>query len=303
MKHLPIIRPPRLRKGDTVGIISPGGPVEENELQPGLRFLEESGFRVRLGPHALDKKGYLAGDDSDRLDDLHAMFKDLEIRAVCCTRGGYGTMRILDRIRYDLIRETPKILVGFSDITALLLSVFTKTGLLAFHGPMVRQINNIGVHAFAALLEALGSSDAQRLEFPRARILVPGKAEGVLLGGNLCLISHLVGTPYLPSFQGSILFLEDRGEPLYRIDRMLTHLRLSGHLEGVSAIVAGQFEDCGEPGDIDDLLSHFGKNLSVPVMSGIPVGHGARNVPLPVGGRARLDTAGSSLHLVEPCVI
>ena len=302
MKHLPIIKPPRLQEGDTVGVISPAGPVEAAELRPGLEFLKQRDFRVLLGPHALDKKGYLAGDDQTRLDDFHGMFSNPEVRAIFCSRGGYGTMRILDRIHYDLVRENPKIFVGFSDITALLLCLRTKAGLIPFHGPMIRQIKDIGVHNFSVLLDLLETPDQHTLELPGAKTLIPGRAEGALLGGNLCLLSHLVGTSFLPSLEGSILFLEDRGEPLYRIDRMLTHLRLAGHLEGISGLIAGQFQDCGDPGDIDDLLFQFAKDLAVPVISGAPIGHGDNNIPLPLGVKAELRTTGPSLRLLEPCV-
>jgi len=302
MKHVPIMKPPRLRKGDLVGVISPAGPVEEDELRPGLAFLEQRDFRVLLGPHALDKEGYLAGDDSSRLDDFHAMFSNPEVRAIFCTRGGYGSMRILERIHYDLVRENPKIIVGFSDITTLLLSLHTKAGLVTFHGPMIRQIKDIGVHNFSVLLDLLETPDQHTLGLPGARALLPGRAEGILMGGNLCLLSHLLGTSFLPSLEGSILFLEDRGEPPYRIDRMLTHLRLAGHLERISGLIAGQFEDCGERGAIDDLLFGFAKDLSVPVVSGAPIGHGNSNIPLPLGVPAELRTAGPSLRLLEPCV-
>ncbi|MBW2094850.1 MAG: LD-carboxypeptidase [Deltaproteobacteria bacterium] len=302
MQHLPIIRPPRLRKGDVVGVISPAGPVEEAELRPGLEFLDQEGFRVQLGSHALDKQGYLAGDDSARLNDFHAMFSNPEVRAIFCTRGGYGTMRILERIQYDLVRKNPKMFIGFSDITALLLSLLTKAGLVSFHGPMVRQIKDIGDHNFSLLLDLLETPGEQTLELPGARALLPGRAEGILIGGNLCVLSHLVGTSFLPSLEGSILFLEDRGEPLYRIDRTLTHLRLAGHLERISGLIAGQFEDCGERGAIDDLLFGFAKDLSVPVLSGAPIGHGDDNITLPLGVRAELRTTGPSLRLLEPCV-
>jgi len=298
----PVVKPARLRKGDLAGVVSPAGPVEEAELQAGIRFLEESGYRVRLGRHALEKSGYLAGEDSARLDDLHAMFGDPEVRAIFCTRGGYGGMRLLDRINYDVIRDAPKIFAGFSDITALLLSFFARAGLITFHGPMVRQIKTIGSQPFAALLETVGSSDLLSLEFPEARVLVDGEAEGVLIGGNLCLISHLVGTSFLPSFERSILFLEDTGEPLYRIDRMVTQLRLSGHLDGISGLIAGTFKECGERAAIDNLLAERARDLHIPVLSGVPFGHGASNSTLPIGVRAHLDAASRSLRLKEPCV-
>lgn len=285
-----------------MGVVSPSGPVEEGELVPGLEFLEKEGFRVKLGSHVHDREGYLAGVDSVRVDDLHAMFSDPEVRAIFCTRGGYGTMRILDRIQYDLVRENPKTIVGFSDITALLLSLSTKAGLVTFHGPMVRQIRDVGSRNFSVLLDMLRNPEEHTLELPGAKALVPGRAQGTLVGGNLCLLCHLAGTSFLPSFEGSILFLEDRGEPLYRIDRMLTHLRLAGQLDRLSGLVVGQFEDCGETEAIDDLIFSFARNLSIPVVSSAPIGHGNSNIPLPLGVKAELRTANPSLRLLEPCV-
>jgi len=302
MQQSPIIRPPRLQKGDMVGIISPAGPVEEAELGPGLDFLDQRGYKVRIGSHALSKKGYLAGDDSARLEDFHAMIRDREVHAVFCTRGGYGTMRVLDRIDYDLVRDNPKIMAGFSDITALLLSLFAKAGMVTFHGPMVRQVKDIGIGNFSALLDLVETPGEHTIELTGARTLVSGTAKGVLIGGNLCLLSHLVGTPFLPPLEGNILFLEDRGEPLYRIDRMLTHLRLAGHLDRISGLIAGQFEDCGEPGAMDDLLFRFAKDLSVPVVSGAPLGHGNSNIPLPLGVQAELRTTIPWLRLLEPAI-
>lgn len=302
MNGLAIIRPPRLRKGDAVGVISPAGPVEEDELGPGLDFLAQRGYEVKLGLHALDRKGFLAGDDAARLEDLHAMFGDPEVRAVFCTRGGYGTMRILQKIRYDLVRKNPKMIVGFSDVTALLVSLRAKSGLVTCHGPMIRQIKDIGVRNFSVLLEILEKPGERALDLSRARTVVPGSAEGVLMGGNLCLLSHLVGTPFLPPLEGSILFLEDRGEPPYRIDRMLTHLRLGGCLDHLSGLIGGQFHECGNSKEIDGIMRDLAADLSIPAVIGAPIGHGSDNTPLPLGVRAALSTTEPSLRLLEPCV-
>ncbi|MFZ0449441.1 MAG: LD-carboxypeptidase [Desulfatiglandaceae bacterium] len=302
MKHLPIIKPPGLRKGDLVGLISPAGPVEEKELKGGLALLDSKGLRVRLGAHVFDRKGYLAGEDASRLDDFHGMFSDPEVRAVFCTRGGYGTLRLLDKIQYDLIRKNPKILVGFSDVTSLLMALLKRTGLVTFHGSMFRNTAERNIGNIDDLLGLLGFSGNHRLVFEGTRTCVPGNGRGPLIGGNLNLISHLLGTPFLPSFSGCILFLEDIGEPLYRVDRMLTHLRLSGLLEGLRGIVAGEFKGCGEPEAIDRLLTEIAEDLHIPLISGFPLGHGFRNIPLPLGVTAELDTAGPSLTLMESCV-
>ncbi len=299
---LPIIKPPRLRKGGLVGLISPAGPVAEEGLKAGLARLHSKGLRVRLGAHVFDRKNYLAGEDASRLEDLHAMFRDPEVRAVFCTRGGYGTLRLLDKIQYDLIIKNPKILVGFSDITALLMASLKKTGLVTFHGSMFRNAGQKDTANIDDLLALLGFSGTHQPVFEGIRTLIPGKGRGPLIGGNMNLISHLLGTPFLPSFSGCILVLEDIGEPLYRVDRMLTHLRLSGQLEGLRGIVGGEFKECGEPEAIDRLLTEVAEDLHIPLISGFPLGHGFRNIPLPFGVTAELDTAGPSLTLMESCV-
>ncbi len=285
-----------------MGLISPAGPVAEEELKAGLALLDSKGLRVRLGAHVFDRKEYLAGEDAARLDDFHAMFSDPDVRALFCTRGGYGTLRLLDKIQYDLVRKNPKVLVGFSDVTALLLALLKRTGLVTFHGAMFRNAGQRDSANIDNLLDLLGFSSTHRLVFEGTRHLVPGKARGPLIGGNMNLISHLLGTPFLPSFSGCILLLEDIGEPLYRVDRMLTHLRLSGHLEGLSGIVAGEFKGCGERDAVDRLLTEVAEDLHIPLISGFPLGHGFRNIPLPLGVTAELDTVGPSLTLMESCV-
>jgi muramoyltetrapeptide carboxypeptidase len=285
----PLIRPPRLSSGDRIGVISPGGPVLPSELEPGLELLRESGFEVCLAPHLYARKGYLAGRDEERLDDLHAMFEDPETKGIICARGGYGSMRLLDRIRFDLITESPKILVGYSDITALLLAVTKMTGLVTFHGSMVKDLTLRDGKNWEMLRGLLTGSEAWTVPLDGVVLRVRGRAKGVLLGGNLSLICHLVGTPFLPSLDGCILFLEDKGEPLYRVDRMMTHLRLSGHLQGIAGLIAGDFGGCGDPGAIGDLLEAATEDLGIPVATGLPSGHGTENRPLPLGAPVAFD--------------
>ena len=299
---MPGIKPPRLETGDHIGIISPAGPVGESDLQGGLAILEASGFKARLAPHVYDTEGYLAGKDEARLDDLHVMLKDQEIKAVFCARGGYGSLRLLDRISYDLFRINPKILVGYSDITALLMAVHKKTGLITFHGPMVRELDRGHQGNWEGLLRLLTSDKPAKLDLSGCSVLVPGRAKGPLMGGNLSLICHLLGTPFLPSLDGCILFLEDRGEALYRLDRMLTHLALTGRLEGISGLIAGQFDGCGEEGDINRLLLEIVSESEIPLVTGFPVGHGKQNLALPIGLMADLNTALMTLTIKEACV-
>lgn len=296
------IKPPRLKEGDRIGIIAPAGPVLQDEIQPGLDFLESLGFEPVCSPHLFDQAGYLAGQDKARLKDLHAMFRNKKIKAVLCARGGYGTHRILQRLDYPLFSRNPKILVGYSDITALLCALFKKSGMITIHGPVLRDLLKGDGRNAALLLKLMTSDELTTVNFPSGTALKKGRGEGVVLGGNLSLICHLLGTPFLPSFKGKLLFMEEKGEPLYRIDRMLTHLLLSGELEKCAGLMIGTFEDCGDPACVIDLVRERCSRLNMPIMSGLPVGHGEHNVPLPIGARAVLDTGRMSLDIKEPCV-
>ena len=302
-QRLPLIKPPRLRPGDLIGIISPAGPVDESELKPDLELLEFSGFRIHIAPHVYDRHVYLAGDDEARLSDLHAMFQDRDIKAIICARGGYGTLRLLDKIDYDLIRENPKIIVGYSDITALLMAINKKTGLVTFHGPMVRGFSSLHDSSRKSLLNLISSNQPVSFSPITGNPLIPGRATGPLIGGNLSLICYVVGTPFLPSLDGCILFIEDRGEPLYRIDRMLTHLALTGQLKGLAGLIGGEFIECGDNSAIDNLLNTLASDLDIPLTTGFPVGHGLTNLALPFGMAAELDTSLMTLSILESCVI
>ena len=296
------IKPSRLNEGDRIGIIAPAGPVLQSEIQPGLDFLESLGFEPVCSPHLFEQAGYLAGEDRTRLKDLHVMFKDKKVRALLCARGGYGTHRILGNLDYPLFRQTPKIFVGYSDITALLFALFKKSGMITIHGPVLRDLLKGDGRNAALLLKLMTSDELTTVTFPSGAAIKKGRAQGVILGGNLSLICHLIGTPFLPSFRGKLLFIEEKGEPLYRIDRMLTHLLLSGELEKCAGLMVGTFEECGDPASVIDLVRERCSRLKMPILTGLPVGHGEDNVPLPIGARAVLDTETMSLELKEPCV-
>jgi muramoyltetrapeptide carboxypeptidase len=302
IRKLPIIKPPRLLKGDRIGIVSPAGPVDASDLRPGLELLEASGFSVRLAPHVYDRENYLAGKDEDRLSDLHDMLQDEEIKAVMCARGGYGSLRLLDGIRYDLISKAPKIIAGYSDITALLMAIHKHTGLITFHGPMVRGLAGNNGRNWESLLTLIASDRPVDMDLKQCTALLQGKASGPLIGGNLSLVCHLLGTPYLPSLEGCILFIEDRGESLYRVDRMLTYLALTGKLEGISGLIAGRFEECGNETDIHKRMKSIVSKLGIPLVTGFPVGHGQKNIALPLGLTAELDTEIMTLSIGETCV-
>ncbi|MFH1351209.1 MAG: LD-carboxypeptidase [Pseudomonadota bacterium] len=297
-----ILKPPRFQKGDSIGIIAPAGPVTENELRTGINILKSYNHEAVLAPHVFNNVGYMAGQDDQRLEDLHSMFQNKGVKAIFCARGGYGALRLLQGIEFELIRRNPKIIVGYSDITALLLAIYKKTGLVTFHGPAVREISQGHDKNLIALLDLIASDKLLELDLRGATVIAPGRAKGIFLGGNLSLITSLLGTPYMPSLKGAILFIEDKGEALYRIDRMLTHLKLSGSLGGLAGLMSGRFENCGEIQSINQLLLEKVSDLNIPVVSGLPVGHGQENMAVPLGLPAMLDTDRMTLAFAESCV-
>jgi muramoyltetrapeptide carboxypeptidase len=296
------IKPPRLKHGQEIGIIAPAGPVTQSEIQPGIDLLESFGYKVIPSPHLYHREGYVAGDDDTRLGDLHSMFHNKNIKAILCARGGYGTLRLLDKINFDLIRLNPKMILGYSDITTILWAIYKKTGLVTFHGPVVKDLAKKGSRDWESFFDLVSSDKLLKLNLTEGLALIPGQARGTLLGGNLSLICHLIGTHFMPSLKGAILFIEEKEEPLYRIDRMLTHLRLSGLLENLAGLIAGSFEGCGNTSSINQLLLDTLSHVDIPVVSGLPVGHGLENFPLPLGVMAALDTEQMTLSITEPCI-
>lgn len=279
-----------MKPGDEIGIISPAGPVKEEDLRKGREMLESAGFRVRMAGNVYHRLGYLAGEDNLRLQDLLTMLRTPRIKAIINTRGGYGSLRLLDKIAYDEIKREPKIIVGFSDITALLLAVHAKTGVVTFHGPVLKQLGSGDPQNLNNLLQVLGSDQPLRWNLADGKALSAGKVQGPLLGGNLSLICHLLGTPYMPPLEGAILFIEETKEPLFRIDRMLTHLKLSGSLAKLSGMVIGQMEGCGDKGAVEQLLLDMAGELNIALATGLNVGHGGKNLTVPLGVTAELDT-------------
>lgn len=291
------IIPKRLRRGDTIGIIAPAGPVTPDEIQPAIHILKDRGYRVREGTNLYKRQGYLAGSDEERLHDFHEMFRDNNVKAILCARGGYGTQRLLDKINFDIVRENPKFFIGYSDITALLLALNHMTGLVVCHGPMARNIRDHKEN-LDSMLTLLSSGNKTNLKLSGDNVLKKGKAVGRLLGGNLSIISSLSGTSFLPSFKECLLFIEERGEPLYKIDRMLTQLKLGGALDGIKGVIAGSFQDCeGIPGINGLLLDIFSSEC--PVYTGFPAGHGKVNLPILFGIEAELNTE-ELIFIIKP---
>jgi muramoyltetrapeptide carboxypeptidase len=295
-----IIKGNRLKKNQAVGVIAPGSPVSKSEIEKGLRLLESQHLKPILGKHLFDSAKYLAGYDIDRTSDLHHMFLDPDIKAIFCARGGYGTTRLLHMIDFDIIAQNPKIIVGFSDITALLFAIYKKTGLITIHGPTLSQLsknNNL-----APLLKLITTTYRPEITIKKGRVIKSGQAKGIILGGNLSIICSLCGTSFLPPLKNKILFIEEKGESPYRIDRMLTQLLLTNTLKELSAIIIGQIDDCGEKDTIEAIFEERLSGLTIPIISGLPVGHGEKNTSLPLGLPALLDTDNMVLKIEESAV-
>jgi muramoyltetrapeptide carboxypeptidase len=292
-------KPARLQQGDLIGVVAPGSAVDEGRVGEGVRMLERAGFRVRLGASVFSRVGYLAGRDSERLADLHAMFADPEVRGVIAARGGYGCGRLLAQLDVDLIAAHPKVFAGHSDLTFLLNHILQRAGLVTFHGPMVAGLSGHG-EAAEGLLRTI--SGARKQWHARAQEVVqPGMAEGRLVGGCLSILVSMLGTPYQVETRGRLLFLEEVNEKPFRIDRMLTHLRQAGALDGVAGVIFGEMAGCTAAPDelvtVLDVVREAFSSAPYPVAFGLPSGHGLGSVTLPLGVRAQL--AGERLTLLE----
>jgi muramoyltetrapeptide carboxypeptidase len=300
--------PRALRPGDTVMLVSPSGPAKPERVARGIELLTGWGLRPVLGPNVYARQGYFAGADALRAADLNAAFADPEVRGVLCTRGGYGAQRIVDAIDMDAVRRDPKVVAGFSDITALQLALWRSARLATVHGPGAAWLDERTPPASAeSLRAALMSTEpvvVKRVESEEtAPVAVPGTATGPLVGGNLSLIVSSVGTPDFPDLRGAILLVEDVGEAPYKVDRMLTHLRRAGALDKVAGVAVGQFTDCADGWAVtvaDVLIERLG-DLGVPVLGGLPIGHGTGQLTVPVGTSATLDADAGVLN-VSPAV-
>ncbi len=284
-----LIVPPFLNLGDTIGIATPASPYKSEALGEGIHVLKQWGFQVTLDRKRIGRKSYLAGTDRERAEELMGLFSDPGIKAILCSRGGYGAMRILDFLDFKKIKDHPKLFMGFSDVTVLLLALWKKAGLMAFHGPMVTTLPQLTAPALITVQTTLLGFYQIQIPLDANRAIRPGSARGILMGGNLTLLTHLIGTAYEPVWDQAILFLEDCGEDPYRVDRLFAHLRLSGCLEKVSAILLGKITGSNKKDLPLSLLKEILNDLNIPIWAGLPIGHGSRNIPLPVGAPAFLD--------------
>jgi muramoyltetrapeptide carboxypeptidase len=311
-----IVKPKRLRKGDLIGLVTPASPISDSSrIERGVQYLERLGYRVTIGEHVGKVCGYLAGTDDERLEDLHSLFADRRVRAIVAVRGGYGTPRLLSKLQYRLISQNPKILVGFSDITALQLALWRKCSLVTFHGPMagVEMANTMDTFTEELFWQTVTSTKkVGRISFPadvQPIALHPGKATGRLIGGNLSLIVSLLGTRYFPSPQDAVLFLEEISEEPYRVDRMMTQLRNAEIMSRCNAVLAGQFTDClpkdqSNPSlSVDEILGEAARLSAKPFISSLPFGHLPQKITIPIGVRVRVDADALSVEYLESAVI
>jgi muramoyltetrapeptide carboxypeptidase len=315
-KKMPLIKPHRLKRGDLVGLVAPSGATNDIFVQARVKNLEAFGLRVKVGEHILAARGNTAGTPQQRVEDLHAMFLDREVKAIWAVRGGSGASQMLPLIDYALIRRHAKILVGYSDITALNLALLRHSGLVTFHGPTASanfsdytasQLEAVLMHPRQETTIYMSHENAKRgVSAPEFRLktLRSGVAVGRLIGGNLSVLTALIGTPYAADIRDAILFLEDVSEAPYRIDRMLTQLNQSQAISAAAGVMLGMITrikaDESEPSlTIEQALDdHFGK-LNIPAVYGYSFGHISHQFTIPVGIRARLDTAAETLTLLE----
>jgi len=313
-----MIIPKRLQPGSTIGLISPAGAMYDAEnFEVAIENLVGLGLKVKLGQHLRARHGYLAGTDAQRAADLNAMFADSAVAGIIAMRGGYGCGRILPLVDYENIAQNPKILIGYSDVTALLLAVHQRTGLVTFHGPVA----NGGFNGFTAqyFCQVLMAAEAVICQNPaqkgdslvqvndRIRTICPGKATGVLAGGNLTVLCSIIGSGFLPDWTDKILFIEDINEEVYKIDRMLTQLKLAGILARLRGVVVGKFTGCSPAQSygsltLDEVLDEHLGRLGIPVFAGSMIGHIPAKFTIPIGLEAEMDASLGTIALARPAV-
>lgn len=304
-----------LNAGDTVALVSPSKATDEPlDLQIAQEVMQALGFKVKTGKHLAARRGHLAGTDAERASDINAMFADKEVKAIICLRGGSGAARVLPLLDYDLIRKNPKILLGYSDITALHNAIHAQTGLVTFHGPNgTGSWNSFNAEQFRRLFlqrelmqyqNVLDSGDELVPRANRTVTITGGKVQGELIGGNMTVLTALAGSPYLPDFTGKILFLEDVEEAPYRIDRMFSTLKLMGALDKIAGFIFGGCTDCRPSGGygwltMDQIFNDHIKPLNIPAYRGAMIGHIKQQFIVPVGGKIELDADAGTFRLLD----
>ena len=314
-----IIKPPRLKSGDKLGLVAPGSYISDEELQDSINNLNDLGFETTYSEKILLQNGYFAGTDKERAEDLMKMFSDKSINGIVCARGGYGCARILPMLDYNVIRSNPKVLIGYSDVTALLYGIYQKSGLISFHGPVgTSTFNDYSVNNFKKVLMNseqtslfTNSTSGDDENIYGVRSIVKGKGRGRLVGGNLSIMVSLIGTEYDVDYSNKVIFIEEIGEEPYRIDRMLTQMIQSGKLENAAGIMMGIFRRCElkekDPSftktfNLMEVLNDRLSNLIIPVVYGMSFGHVKDKFTIPFGALAELDADKQTFTLLERAV-
>jgi muramoyltetrapeptide carboxypeptidase len=311
--RLKYVKPKALCTGDTIGIIAPASPLDREYVDQAVALFQGFGYQIKLGESVYQSYGYLSGSDACRATDVEQMFADSTVKAIICMRGGYGTTRILDLLDYDMIQKKPKIFVGYSDITALHLALQKRAGLVTFQGPVLSELaTSYDPLSWYTLFQHITESKAFGVYREPADMfqftITDGMAEGVLVGGNLSLLTSTMGTPYEIDTKGKIWLIEDVDEQPYRIDRMLTQFRSAGKLQEANGIIFTDFANC-EPVrpdkslTIQQILHDIVKPLGIPAYFGLKAGHCSPNLTIPLGVKARMDATAGSLEILEPSVV
>ncbi len=307
-----VLKPSALKPGDTIAISSPAGAVwDDAQVEKFSGVIQSLGFKVKLGQTLKEKHGYFAGSDELRAKEINNFFFDKDVQGIFCMKGGWGCARILDKLNYDLIKKNPKIIMGFSDITSLLIAINSKTGLVTFHGP----VGNSGWNDFSVdyIKRVLMKKEAITYSYPekdddKPYTITPGKAKGILIGGNLTVLAGIIGSEYLPYWKNKILFLEESKEEPYSIDRMLTQLKLAGVLDNISGFVFGKCVKCDaeEPQKaflFKEVLEQHIKPLGIPAFYGAMIGHIENKYTIPIGIEAEIDAEKCVMKLLEGAVV
>lgn len=311
--------PPRLQAGQTCGLINPAGATfHPDDIALTEEILNALGLQAKHGPNLLNRRGYLAGTDQDRASDVNEMFADDEVNAILTVRGGWGCNRLLPYLDYELIGRNPKIIMGYSDITSLLLAIFAKTGLITFHGPVgISTWNEFTLDYVRRILfngekvDLINPPDDNELNVQfdnRVLTITAGRARGILVGGNLAVLSAMVGSEYLPDWKGKIMFVEEVGEDIYRVDRMLTQLKLAGILQQLNGFIFGKCTNC-RPGEsygsltLEEVLDDHIKPLRIPAWYGSMIGHIEDKFTVPIGVEVEIDSDIGQIKMLEAAVV
>lgn len=279
----------------TIGICAPSGVFDQTLLEASISIFKDRGYRTIIPDQISDRNRYLAGTDKDRAQTFINLFSDPDIDAVLCARGGYGSMRILKHIDFTFLKSIRKPVVGYSDATALLNTLILKSDAIVYHGPNFTDFSRAETKTIAAFFDTV-SGNISSIDIDNAKVIIPGTCRARLIGGNLATLVHLIGTPYVPDFEDSLLFLEDINEPSYKVDRMLTQLELAGVFQKIKGIVLGSFHSCGSENELLEIFRETFEPYGVPVISGVQSGHGPVNLTIPLGLPVTLDTINKRLE-------